>query len=73
MISTTATDKQLIDEHILRKQYPQKHPHYSAKDFFCFQGNTGKIIDWNQSRDILVTEDFIIGLIEGLEQEIGSA
>lgn len=74
MISTTTkVDKRLIKEHFLKAKYPKKHPHYSLEDFFCFQGDTGKIIDWNQSRDILVTEDFIIGLIEGLEEEIGSA
>lgn len=61
------------NKHLLKNKYPQKHQHYSLEDFFCFQNNTGKIIDWNQSRNILVTEDFIIGLIEGLEREIGES
>ncbi len=74
MVSTTTKpDTKLINEHFLKSKFPKKHQHYKLDNFFCFQGNTGKIIDWNQSRDILVTEDFIIGLIEGLEQEIGSA
>ena len=74
MVSTTTKpDKKLINEHFLKSKFPKKRQHYKLDNFFNFQGNTGKIIDWNQSRDILVTEDFIIGLIEGLEQEIGSA
>ena len=74
MISTvTKAEQKLAKEHLLKNEYPRKHQHYSLEDFFCFQGNAGKIIDWNQSRDILVTEDFIIGLIGGLEQEVGSA
>jgi predicted hydrocarbon binding protein len=60
-------------EHILRKKYPKRHHHYGLDDFFCFQTNTGSIIDWNESRNILTSEDFIIGLMEGLEQEVGSA
>lgn len=59
--------------HSLRKKYPKKHHHYSLNDFFSFQIPTGKIIDWNESRNILVSEDFIIGLIKGLEEEVGSA
>ena len=74
MVSTTTKpDKKLINEHFLKSKFPKKRQHYKLDNFFCFQGDTGKIIDWNQSRDILVTEDFIIGLIEGLEQEVGSA
>ena len=61
------------NEHFLKNKYPKKHPHYSLEDFLCFHSKTGTIIDWNESRNILVTEDFIIGLIEGLEQEVGSA
>lgn len=77
-LATTSTDKGLKNiitenEHFLRNQYPKKHHHYNLEDFWHFQSKTGKIIDWNESRNILVTEDFIIGLIEGLEQEIGSA
>ena len=65
--------KNTSKKHLLKNKYPLKHQHYCLEDFFCFQSNTGKIVDWNQSRNILVTEDFIIGLIEGLEREIGNA
>ncbi|AFZ37121.1 4-vinyl reductase 4VR [Stanieria cyanosphaera PCC 7437] len=61
------------NQHLLRAKYPQKHNHYLFDDFFSFQAETGTVIDWNQSRNIFVTEDFIIGLIEGLEEEVGSA
>lgn len=60
-------------EHILKKKYPKRHEHYILEDYFCFHQDQGSIIDWNEARNILVTEDFIIGLIEGLEQEVGSA
>lgn len=35
--------------------------------------DTGAVIDWNESRNLFVSEDFIIGLIEGLEEEVGEA
>jgi hypothetical protein len=57
----------------LKEKYPNNHHHYSLEDFFSFQSDTGSISDWNEARNILVTEDFIIGLIEGLEEEVGSA
>ena len=58
--------------HLLKQQYPQRHFHYSLKDFFSFQTN-GTISDWNDSRNILVSENFIVGLIAGLEEEVGDA
>jgi uncharacterized protein len=60
-------------EHKLRQKYPQRHNHYALQDFLCFQADAGTISDWNDARNILVSEDFIIGLIEGLEEEVGSA
>ncbi|RMF23532.1 MAG: 4-vinyl reductase [Cyanobacteria bacterium J083] len=60
-------------QHRLHSQFPNKHHHYAVQDFFSFNTNHGEITDWNQARNILVTEDFIIGLIEGLEEEVGSA
>ena len=59
--------------HDLKQKYPQRHHHYSLKNFFSFQNNTGTISDWNESRNILVSENFIIGLIAGLEEEVGDA
>lgn len=68
----TSTDIR-SDKYLLRQKYPQRHFHYSLKDFFSFQTNSGTIDDWNESRNILVSENFIIGLIAGLEEEVGDA
>jgi hypothetical protein len=79
MLITTSKSVEKIDDilkknqHSLKNKHPKKHHHYCLQDFFSFNRAKGTITDWNESRNILVTEDFIIGLIEGLEQEIGSA
>ncbi|MDJ0588499.1 MAG: 4-vinyl reductase [Pleurocapsa sp. MO_226.B13] len=63
----------LANSHDLKQKFPQRRQHYSFKDFFSFQTSTGTISDWNESRSILVSENFIIGLIKGLEAEVGDA
>lgn len=79
MISTArevTNQPQLINSvtnHFIKQKYPQKHHHYNFRDFFSFQRETGTIIDWNESRNILVSESFIVGLISGIEEEIGEA
>lgn len=60
-------------ENVLRKKYPQRHHHFALRDFFNFDSANGVYADWNASRNILVTEDFIIGLMSGLEHEVGPA
>lgn len=62
-----------ITKNLWKSKYPKKHDHYTLEDFFHFDTKRGDITDWNESRNILVTEDFIVGLIEGLEEEVGSA
>lgn len=62
-----------ITKNLWKSKYPKKHDHYTLEDFFHFDPQRGDITDWNESRNILVTEDFIVGLIEGLEEEVGSA
>jgi predicted hydrocarbon binding protein len=62
-----------ISQNLWKNKYPKKHDHYTLEDFFYFDTANGNITDWNESRNILVTEDFIVGLIEGLEEEVGSA
>lgn len=59
--------------HPLKVKHPKKHNHYSFRDFFQFDPEQGSVLDWNDSRNILTSEDFIIGLIEGLEEEVGEA
>lgn len=68
-----STDLKLPANHLLKQKYPQRHFHYSLKDFFSFQTNTGTIDDWNECRNLLVSENFIVGLIAGLEEEVGDA
>jgi hypothetical protein len=60
-------------EHPLKHQYPQRNAHYSFTDYFHFQSDRGIVTDWNESRNMFASEDFIIGLIQGLEEEVGSA
>ncbi len=60
-------------EHLLKQLYPKKHDHYNFEDFFSFDSQKGIVTDWNEGRNIFVAEDFIIGLIEGLEEEVGEA
>lgn len=76
-----ATSKQHLDakqvtqqfQHRLKTKYPEFHPHYQLRDFFDFDYDHGTISDWNDSRAVLASEDFIVGLIQGLEEEVGSA
>jgi uncharacterized protein len=51
----------------------RKNNHYSLQDFLQPDLEKGIIEDWNGSRNILTSEDFIIGLQEGLEDEVGDA
>jgi predicted hydrocarbon binding protein len=60
-------------EHSLKQKYPNKHDHYNLEDFFHFHPKTGAVTDWNEARNIFASEDFIISLIGGLEEEVGNA
>ncbi len=73
MVASVNNKQSSSSEHLLKKKRPSKHNHYSFQEFFNFQTETGSISDWNDSRNILTSEDFIIGLVEGLEEEVGSA
>lgn len=70
-----STDRQAATKlrHSLKDKHPKKHNHYGFNDFFHFDADTGTIADWNEGRNILTSEDFIIGLVEGLEEEVGAA
>jgi predicted hydrocarbon binding protein len=59
--------------HRLHQKFPRKHNHYGLRDYFQFNQEEGTITDWNDVRNILTSEDFIIGLLEGLEEEVGEA
>jgi uncharacterized protein len=47
--------------------------HYSRSQFFRFDPEQGIIKDYNQQRNLLVGEDFIVSLLKGLEHEVGEA
>jgi predicted hydrocarbon binding protein len=59
--------------HPLKQKYIERHAHYKFEEFFHFQTDIGVVTDWNDGRNLFASEDFIIGLIEGLEEEVGSA
>jgi len=63
----------LTNNHQLHDRHPKKHNHYSFRDFFQFNPEAGSVVDWNGSRNFFSSEDSIIGLLEGLEEEVGEA
>ncbi len=63
----------LPNQNPTKLRHPKLHSHYSLKEFFHFDPTRGTIVDWNEGQNILATEDFIIGLVEGLEEEVGDA
>jgi predicted hydrocarbon binding protein len=54
-------------------QQPIKHNIYTLEDFLRFDGEKGTIFTRNAQKTFAVSEDFIIGLQAGLEQEVGDA
>ncbi len=54
-------------------QQPIKHNIYTMEDFFRFDAAKGTVFTRNAQRTFHVSEDFIIGLQAGLEQEVGDA
>ena len=47
--------------------------HFSRYNFFEFNADSGTVLDKNKQRNLITTEDFIIGLQKGLEHEVGDA
>jgi uncharacterized protein len=66
MMSTAALGNAIAKNHTIQS-------HYSLQDFFIPNPEQGVISDWNGMRNVLTSEDFIIGLQEGLEEEVGEA
>lgn len=52
---------------------PYRHNHYTDDDFFLPNAETGEIQTVYGQRVIRVTEDFVVGLATGLEEEVGPA
>ncbi len=60
-------------QHQLHQIHPSRTNHYSLRDYLQFDSQRGSITDWYDQRITLATEDFVIGLVEGLEEEVGAA
>jgi hypothetical protein len=73
LLITSSVSPAFNSEHSLKQKYPKKHDHFRFEDFYHRQPDTGVVTDWNEGRNLFASEDFIIGLIEGLEEEVGSA
>lgn len=54
-------------------QQPLRHNHYTDQDFFQHDRTTGILRNVYGQRCIYVTEDFVTGLLAGLEEEVGDA
>lgn len=71
--STDATALAQSYRHRLHQVHPRRTNHYRLRDYLQFDNQRGDITDWYNQRVTLVTEDFVIGLVEGLEEEVGPA
>jgi len=58
---------------IVMGQQPIKHNYYNQEDFFRYNRQRGTILTQQGQRAFHVSEDFIIGLQIGLDQEVGDA
>lgn len=49
------------------------HPMYALEDYFRFEKDAGIVRAGSGARALHVTEDFMVGVQEGLEEEVGDA
>ena len=54
-------------------QQPTKHNYFSHEDFFRYDRKRGTILTRNDQRVFHASEDFMVGLQAGLEEEVGDA
>jgi len=54
-------------------QQPVKHNYYNQEDFLSFDTESGTAKTFNAQRVFHASEDFIMGLQAGLEEEVGDA
>lgn len=62
-----------MDPQIVVGPQPKKHNYYNRDDFFTFAVDKGTIHTRSGLRAFLATEDFVVGLQRGLEEEVGDA
>lgn len=58
---------------VIMGQQPVKHNYFNHEDFFRYDRKRGTILTHHGQRAFHVSEDFIVGLQGGLEQEVGDA
>jgi predicted hydrocarbon binding protein len=54
-------------------QQPKKHNYFTLEDYFRFDPKGGSVRTRNDELAFFASEDFIVGLQAGLEQEVGDA
>lgn len=64
---------EMTADEIVIGQQPVKHNYYNREDFFKFAVNEGTVHTRNGLRAFLASEDFIVGIHQGLEEEVGDA
>lgn len=64
---------QMTAEEVIIGPQPKKHNYYNREDFFKFAVQQGTVHTWSGLRTFLATEDFVVGLQQGLEEEVGEA
>lgn len=68
----TKADDQMRDHiRMVPGQQPYKHNYYTSDQFYCRHREQGLITNVYGQRVLRVTEDFITGILGGLEEEVG--
>jgi len=70
--------KQIIETRTFETQpiairSPWDAAHFNHRTFFNFDRAKGEVIDYHQQRNLIVGEDFIVSLLNGLEHEVGDS
>ncbi|MEM6962036.1 MAG: V4R domain-containing protein [Myxococcota bacterium] len=52
---------------------PIKHNYFNSEDYFRYDNENGTVLCSNDQRAFYASEDFILGLVAGLEDEVGDA
>jgi predicted hydrocarbon binding protein len=73
-LRTPLADDQARDRiRVLSGPQPYKHNHYTHDQFFRHDAASGSVTNVYGQRCLRVTEDFVHGLLGGLEEEVGDA
>jgi len=73
-LRTDKADGQIRDHiRVMTGQQPYRHNHYTDESFYEHDQKTGIVRNIYGQRVLRVSEDFITGLLAGLEEEVGDA